>query len=306
MGGRTAGSIAAQAARPAPPVCCARTVPDPRFLLTLPGVPRRLISRCAGAAARARLPLGLRRRLWPRLARRLGIEREQVPGEWEDYASFLDLFTRPLPAPGRPLPDSDHWLSPADGLVVSRSPVCPEGTWLIKGTPYGGEELLPGADPRALAGYEAYQIYLAPRDYHRYHAPCAMTVEAAWSGPGGLQPVDPGLVRRSMRVLATNRRVLLHGRTDEGEWVGLLFVAALNVGGMRFRFDPSLGAAPMTRGLRRYDPPVRLEAGEEIGCFELGSTVVVFVPPGWKPLVEVGGRTQARVPFLAPDGATEH
>ncbi len=279
---------------------------DPRFLLTLPGVPRRLISRCAGAVARAKLPRGLRRRLWPWLSRRLGIDAEQVPGEWEDYRCFLDLFTRPLPEGARPLPESDHWLAPSDGLLVSRSPLCPEGTWLIKGAPYSTEELLPGVEPRQLAGYQAYQIYLAPRDYHRYHTPCALTVESAWSGPGELQPVDPALVRRSMRVLVTNRRVLLHCRTEDGDWLGLLFVAALNVGGMRFGFDPSLGSPPMPEGGRRYDPPVRLEAGAELGRFELGSTVVLFAPPGLKPLVEVGGRTLARVPMLAPEGATEH
>ncbi|MBL7007642.1 MAG: phosphatidylserine decarboxylase [Planctomycetes bacterium] len=281
-------------------------MPDPRFLLTLPGAPRRLISRCAGALARTRLPLGVRRRLWPWLSRRLGIAAEDVPGEWGDYRSFLELFTRPLAADSRPLPNSSSWLSPADGALVSVSPLCPEGTWLIKGCPYSTGELLPGAEPRRLAGYHALQIYLAPRDYHRYHAPCDLTVESAWSGPGELQPVDPALVRRSMRVLVTNRRVLLHCRDAQGEWLGLLFVGALNVGRMRFGFDRSLGAAPMSRGQRRYDPPVALAAGDELGLFELGSTVVLFAPPGLRPLVEVGGRTLARTPLLAPEGATEH
>ncbi len=281
-------------------------VPDPRILLTLPGAPRRLISRCAGAAARAPLPRGLRRRLWPWLSQRLGIDAAEVPGDWGDFRSFLDLFTRPLPEGARPLPEADCWLSPADGMLVSSSALCPEGTWLIKGCPYSTENLLPGTHPLRLAGYQAHQIYLAPRDYHRYHAPCDLRVEAAWTGPGDLQPVDPALVRRSMRVLVTNRRILLHCRDAGGAWFGLLFVGALNVGGMRFGFDRSLGVAPLSRGERRYDPPVELAAGDELGRFEFGSTVVLFAPPGLRPLVEAGGRTRARTPLLLPEGATEH
>ncbi|RMH03437.1 MAG: phosphatidylserine decarboxylase [Planctomycetota bacterium] len=282
-------------------------MPDLRFPLTLPGVPRRLLSRCAGALAGIPLPRPARRLLWPRLARRLGIDPDEVPGTWQDYRSFLELFTRPLPAGGRPIPPGTRaWLSPADGLLIDHAPLRPEGTWLIKGAPYSLEELLPGLPLRSLSGYQALQIYLAPRDYHRYHAPCPLRVESAWTGPGDLLPVDPGLARRSLRVLVRNRRVLLSCRDEEERWLGLLFVGALNVGGLRFHFDPTLGRPPLVRGWRRYDPPPRLDAGEEIGWFELGSTVLLFAPPGLALRAAVGGRVRARTPLLSPEGAREH
>lgn len=278
---------------------------DPRFLLTLPGVPRRWLSRATGGAARLRWPRALRRFLWPRVARRLGLDHAELSGDWEDYPSFLDLFARPLPAGARPLQQTSCWLAPADGLLVDRSALCPEGTWSIKGAPYSLEELLPGAPATGLAGYQALQIYLAPRDYHRFHAPCAMRVEGAWTGPGDLQPVDPALARRSLRVLATNRRVLLHCRAASEDWFGLLLVGALNVGGLRFGFDATLGRPPLARGARRYDPPPHFAAGDELGAFELGSTVLLIAPPGLRPLVETGARVRARLPLLQPDGASE-
>jgi phosphatidylserine decarboxylase len=272
---------------------------DPRLLLTLPGVPRRALSRCAGFWARRRLPLGLRGRLWPLLCRRLGIERASVPGEWTDYATFLELFARPLPPGERPLAaDDGRWLAPADGSLVACAAVAGEGNWVIKGSPYAARELLPGLDPALTEGWQALQIYLAPRDYHRFHAPCDLEVLSAVVEEGGLLPVDPRVVKRSWRVLQRNRRVLLHARTPAGERLALLFVGALNVGGMRFVFDATLGAEPWTASSRRYDPAPRIARGEELGRFELGSTVVLFCTSRRPVLAAPGGRCRARTPLL--------
>lgn len=275
-------------------------VVDLRTLATIPAVPRRGLSRLAGSAARMPLPVGMRARVWGMLAKRLGIDPSSVPGKLEDYPSFLSLFTRGLPEDSRPLPPGEDWLSPADGLLVASSQMRPEGTWLIKGVPYSTSELLCGASSRDLASYRALQIYLAPRDYHRYHAPCDMQIEAAYQQPGDLQPVDPVLVRRSMRVLLRNRRVLLRCRSlTDGTRFALLFVGAFNVGGMRFVFDRTLGQPPLSEGERLYQPPVVCERGSELGQFEFGSTVVLFTPPGLRPLVEEGERVSARAPLLS-------
>ena len=160
-----------------------------------------------GAVARTPVLPGLRAPLWGFLARRLGIDRASIPGELKEYRSFLDLFTRPLPEGARPMPQDRSWCSPSDGRLVASERVSSEGSWVIKGTPYSTRELLPGVDPATLQGYRAMQVYLAPRDYHRYHAPCDLRVDAATVQPGGLQPVDPTLIRRSMRVLLKNRRI---------------------------------------------------------------------------------------------------
>jgi len=276
---------------------------DARSLLTLPGVPRRALSAGAGWLARRRLPPALRRLLWPRLARRLGIPRDEVPGAWTDYPSFLDLFTRPLPPGARPLPPGDDWLAPADGVLVASETVRPEGSWLVKGVPYATHELLAGYDDAEVEGWAGHQVYLSPRDYHRLHAPCDLRVLSARTHSGDLLPVDPGLVRRSHRVLARNRRILLRCAAADGEPLALLLVGALNVGGMRFPFDATLGAAPWFDHERTYDPPPTLARGDELGTFLLGSTVVLFARGERRPRVAVGGRCRARTPFLVEQDA---
>lgn len=278
---------------------------DSRFLFTLPGVPRRAISQFMGWVARMRIPVRWRRSLWGFVGRRLKIDPAMVPGDLRDYPSFLALFTRPLPEGARPLPETPGWLAPADGRLVSINQVTTEGSWVIKGCPYSNEELLPGGDLKGLLGYRAYQVYLSPRDYHRFHVPCDCTIERAIVEPGDLQPVDPLLVRRSMRVLATNRRILLHCRDAEGRPFALLFVAALNVGGLAFPFDTTLGQGPWVRTTHHYDPPPKMAAGDELGMFEFGSTVVMFVPPGLRSLTELDGNTLARTLMLAPPQGPE-
>ncbi|MHC4380042.1 MAG: archaetidylserine decarboxylase [Planctomycetota bacterium] len=271
---------------------------DPRFLFTLPGIPRRGLSALMGRLARARVPVGMRRPLWGFVGRRLGIEAKTIPGDLRDYSHFLDLFTRALPKDERPLPENSGWLSPADGRLVAHSKVTSEGSWVIKGTPYSTAELLPDGEMQGLLGYQALQIYLSPKDYHRFHAPCDLEIQRAVVEPGDLQPVDPDLVRRSMRVLVTNRRILLHCRDAQGMPFALLYVGALNVGGMRFPFDPTLGQGPWVRTTRRFDPPPRLAAGDEMGRFEFGSTVVVFAPSNLRCLVDLDSETRARCPLL--------
>ncbi len=251
-----------------------------------------------GWLARRHIPRRLRRPLWAWVGKRLGVDPQMVPGDLQDYPTFLAFFTRPLPPGQRPLPDRPCWLAPADGRLVAISRICPEGSWVIKGTPYSTPELLPTADWQQYLDYYCLQIYLSPRDYHRFHAPCAMKVLRAVVEPGDLQPVDPALVRRSMRVLVTNRRILLHCEDAQGTPFALLFVGALNVGGMSFPFDHTLGQQPWVRTTHRYDPPPKLEAGEELGQFEFGSTIVLFAPPSLTPLLNLDQATQVRAPFL--------
>ena len=125
-----------------------------------------------------------------------------------------------------------------------------------------------------------------------------MKVLRAVVEPGDLRPVDPDLVRRSMRILVTNRRILLHCEDAQGTPFALLFVGALNVGGMSFPFDPSLGKNPWVATTHHYDPPPALDAGAELGQFEFGSTIVLFAPPSLKPLVALDQPTLVRAPFL--------
>ncbi|MDP6964104.1 MAG: archaetidylserine decarboxylase [Planctomycetota bacterium] len=269
-----------------------------RTFFTIPAFPRVAMSRTVGRVSRIRIPRFMRKRLWSRLIDRLGIDYSTVGSDLEDFASFLDLFTRKLPAGERTISNTAHWLSPADGRLAEHAFVCPELSLTLKGTPYSLAEMLPGENSTSYQGYQALQIYLAPYNYHRYHAPTDMEVISAVTEPGDLQPVDPELIRRSMRVIKNNRRILLHCRDSQGRPFALLYVGALNVGGMKFGFDDTLGASPWQQTHRHYDPPINLAKGEDMGCFEMGSTIVIFAPPEMNCRLELEEETVALTDLL--------
>lgn len=269
-----------------------------RSLFTIPAFPRVAMSRAVGAICRWRIPKFLRRKLWGRVIRSLGISEDTIPCDLQEFATFLDLFTRKLPSGSRPIGEDEHWLSPADGCLIEHATVSPELSLILKGTPYSIDEILPGGRAEDYNGYQALQIYLAPYNYHRYHAPCDMQIVKAVTEPGDLQPVDPSLIRRSMRVMQTNRRILLHCLDKRQQPFALLYVGALNVGGMKFGFDDSLGASPWQHSVRTYDPPISLSKGADMGCFEMGSTIVLFAPPQLECRAQTGDFTAARQEIL--------
>jgi phosphatidylserine decarboxylase len=272
-----------------------------RSLFTIPAFPRVAMSRAVGAMCRWQIPRLLRRPLWNRIISSLGIRSDTVGCDLREFATFLDLFTRKLPEGARPISESQHWLSPADGQLVEHAIVSPELSLILKGTPYSLEEMLPGANASDYLGYQVLQTYLAPYNYHRYHAPCDMRIIGAVTEPGDLQPVDPNLIRRSMRVIKTNRRILLHCIDSRQRPFALLYVGALNVGGMKFGFDDSLGTAPWQKSNRRYDPAISLSKGDDMGCFEMGSTIVLFAPPELNCKTQLGNVTVALEDMLFAD-----
>jgi phosphatidylserine decarboxylase len=272
-----------------------------RSLFTVPVFPRVAMSRAVGAICKWRIPKFIRRPLWRRVIKKLGISHDTVGDDLQNFETFLELFTRKLPDGSRPIAKNYNWVSPADGRVVEHAFVSPELSLILKGTPYSVSEMLPGCCETDYLGYQALQIYLAPYNYHRYHAPCDMQIISAVTEPGDLQPVDPALIRRSMRVIKTNRRILLHCVDAKQRPFALLYVGALNVGGMKFGFDDSLGASPWQHSARTYDPPAKLSKGDDMGCFEMGSTVVLFAPPQLQYRTQLGETTVALEDLLFVD-----
>ena len=272
-----------------------------RSLFTVPVFPRVAMSRAVGAICKWRIPKFMRRSLWRRVIKKLGISRDTIGNDLQNFETFLELFTRKLPEGSRPIAKNDNWVSPADGRLVEHAFVSPELSLILKGTPYSVSEMLPGGCAMDYLGYQALQIYLAPYNYHRYHAPCDMQIISAVTEPGDLQPVDPTLIRRSMRVIKTNRRILLHCVDTKQRPFALLYVGALNVGGMKFGFDDSLGASPWQHSARTYDPPAKLSKGDDMGCFEMGSTVVLFAAPQLQCRTQLGETTVALEDLLFVD-----
>ncbi len=197
------------------------------------------------------------------------------------FRSFDEFFTRELRDGVRPLPEDQRVIiSPADGRVDSIGPV--DGrAFRVKGRPYQVDELLGDADEaRRYEGGQGCVVYLSPRDYHRVHAPVPGAITTVRSMPGDYYPVNAIGVRHVHNLFVRNRRVAIAIDTPPESGLGrvtVVMVAAMVVGRITVS---GIDELDVPLGVHELQPPRRVERGEEIGIFRLGSTAVVFFEPG--------------------------
>jgi len=256
------------------------------LLAALHLLPNALLSRAAGRVAAWRLPASLARLVIPAFGRAVGVDFSEVRDPLEGFRSIQDFFTRAL-APGvRPIdPAAEAFVSPCDGRFGACGRI-ESGTLLqVKGRPYSLAELLgDAADARAFEGGGYATMYLSPRDYHRFHAPCALRATRLRRLPGALFPVNRLGVEGIEALFARNERLCAFFARDGAatESVCIVAVGAMMVGKVRVTFDDLTtnlpGAPPETRAFGADGP--RLAKGEEWGRFEFGSTLVILAAPG--------------------------
>ncbi|WP_297923774.1 archaetidylserine decarboxylase [uncultured Campylobacter sp.] len=120
-------------------------------------------------------------------------------------------------------------------------------------------------------------IYLSPRDYHHYHAPCDLSVLQALYIPADLYSVAKKFLLKIPNLYAKNERVILKCKMCNGGILWMVFVGALNVGKMRFDFDTRIqtnACANREGALYEYEN-LSFKKGDHLGNFELGSTIVL-------------------------------
>jgi phosphatidylserine decarboxylase len=214
------------------------------------------------------------------------------------FPSFNDFFTRALRPGARAVdPDPAALVSPVDGTASQLGAV--DGSWLVqaKGLAYTLESLLDEAAPAwapVFRGGAFATLYLAPSNYHRVHMPLAGTLQAAWYVPGQLFSVNattaaqvPGLFARNERIVC----VFSEGTLS----FALVLVGALFVGSMSTVWHGDVTPRTPRRGselpLDFARAGRRLEKGAEMGRFNLGSTVILLLPPGrteWRSELTAG------------------
>lgn len=224
-------------------------------------LPTSLLSRVMGTCSRTPVPPGLREPLWRFAARRLGIDLSEAELPLDQYGSFDAFFTRRLRPDARPLPQEDDILvSPADGVWQSTG--AEQETALVKGQPGLLREWL-GGDRLPWERPEWAVIYLSPADYHRVHSPVAGRIIRVERLPGRLLPVNPAWVGPPEAVFSGNERAVMWIESDHG-CVAVCMVGALGVGSIELHHE-------------RSTKDTRVAAGDELGMFHLGSSVVL----GW-------------------------
>lgn len=224
------------------------------------------------------------------------------PAHYENFDAF---FTRALRAGIRPLQGDAHCVvSPVDGAITSigslEEGVLPQA----KGQYYTLEALFagcPGNPASLFAGGEYASLYLAPKDYHRVHAPLEATPTAACHIPGRLYSVGWRSRHAIPGLYTCNERLVLLFETTAGP-MAVVMVGALLVGGLesvctgRVRNGgelPLLSTVPLTRGA-------------ELGRFHFGSAVLLLFAPErvqWLPGISGAIHTRQALGQVITKGA---
>jgi len=269
-------------------------------------LPTALVSRAWGALVRLRRPRFLARGLMAWFVRHAGIDLTDA-APLASYACLEDLFVRVLRPGARPVdPAPEAVVSPVDAVVGAVGRVA-DGTLLqVKGRTYRLADLLADAQLAArMEGGDYATLYLAPHDYHRIHAPVAGRIVGATMLRGRLLPVFPAAQASVDELFARNERLVTLLETSGGGRVAVVKVGATLVGRISVVYDPELRTNARSRPevvRRRYEEPRAVERGDELGAFELGSTVVLVAEPGVLRLdrlatgdaVRMGGRIGTR------------
>lgn len=267
-------------------------------------VPQHLLSRLTGWLADLERPVTLKNWVIGAFIRHFDVDMSEArEPDYRQYASFNAFFTRALVEGARPLAEADV-LCPADGAISQLGDIVGGRIFQAKGQDYSCVELL-GGDPEWAARFADGRfatIYLSPRDYHRVHMPLAGRLLATTYVPGDLFSVNTATAQNVERLFARNERLVSYFETAAGP-VAMILVGAMVVAGIETVWAGQVAPPPKTperRDYRQVPDAIDLAAGEEMGRFKLGSTVILLFPPGavsWRERYTAGTPTRLGEPL---------
>ena len=204
----------------------------------------------------------------------------------DGFRTFNDFFIRELDDDARPIDTGERSIvSPVDGTVSAAGRIERDRIFQAKSIDYSLTDLLATdtADAALFIDGAFATIYLAPYDYHRIHAPIDGELEALRYVPGALFSVNEATVRQLPGLFVRNERLICRFSTAAGPML-LIMVGAMNVGTINTIWTGDV--RPRGKGvvdafdIRRLSAELRFEKGELLGWFNMGSTVILVVPPG--------------------------
>ena len=204
---------------------------------------------------------------------------EAVEEDMFAYESLNAFFTRALKSECRPFDeDEKNWLCPVDGSVSQAQAIKDGRIFQAKGQDYSLLELV-GGDKELEKIFNDGQfatLYLSPRDYHRIHMPTTGKLKHMQYIPGRLFSVATFVVTHIPRLFARNERCVCYFETEQGP-MAMILVGAINVSAMETVWHGLITSE--AKKIKRFDysdKNITLKRGEEMGRFNLGSTVIVL------------------------------
>ncbi|MFZ2170862.1 MAG: archaetidylserine decarboxylase [Methylococcaceae bacterium] len=209
---------------------------------------------------------------------------EAVEQNINAYKSFNHFFTRELKPGIRPITTKNNAIAcPADGTVSQAGDITDGNIFQAKGKIFTATDLLGGNVERAEPFNNGVftTIYLSPKDYHRLHMPLTGTLKEMVHIPGRLFSVNTTTTNSVPGLFAKNERVAAIFDTDSGPMalvlVGAIFVSSIETVWHGIVTPPSITSV---QSWRYQDNPPTLKIGDEMGRFNMGSTIIILFGKG--------------------------
>jgi len=257
------------------------------------------LSRATARLADWQAPGPILRALMRAYIRAYRVDMSEVAEPLSSFATFNAFFTRRLRAGARPIStEPGTVVSPSDSRLASIGTLPEDGLLeQNKGRTYSLVDLLGSAQDAAVFARGVHAtLYLSPSMYHRVHSPVDGVIRSWRYLPGRLFPVNTMAVRQVERLFAVNERVYIRIDTVDFGPVAVVMVGATNVGRISLSFADLVTNEGRPAGEVTPPAPIPVARGDELGAFNLGSTVVLLVadhalrPAGVAPgdIVRVG------------------
>lgn len=239
-------------------------------------IPQQKISKIAGKLAESQHHL-VKKAFIQTFAKAYGIRLDEYArDDFSQYVNFNDFFTRELKDGVRPIhPAENGIICPADGKISQIGQIQQQKMLQAKGKHYSVGQLLADND---LGNYFATgsfaTIYLAPTNYHRVHMPFDGTLVETIYVPGQLFSVNNETAENIPDLFARNERCVCVFDTAFGK-ACVVLVGAMIVAGIE---TVATGKIQRTDIVQRQSHHIKLNKGDELGRFYLGSTAIVVLP----------------------------
>ncbi|PYQ26622.1 MAG: phosphatidylserine decarboxylase [Acidobacteria bacterium] len=241
-------------------------------------VPKNHMSRFIGRLMHVRWPKPVARRLVHWFANTYEIDVDEAQHPAHHYPSIGHFFIRDLREGLRPI--EGDLVSPVDGTLRGFGEIENGRLEQIKGKSYTVAKFL--GDATLAQRFERgvfFNLYLSPQDYHHIHSPVGGGITRSNHIPGMLWPVNDWSMANVDELFSINERVVTYIESDHG-LVAVVMIGATNVGKISVIYDSFISnVARATQATRAYDPPVAIHAGDRLGTFHMGSSVVVLFEP---------------------------
>jgi len=219
------------------------------------------------------------------------------------YASFNAFFTRALKPGARTAPADPRAVAcPADGKISQAGAIVTNDAgsariFQAKGFDFSVAELLGDEiEAQKYTNGQFATVYLSPRDYHRVHMPLAGTLRETVHIPGRLFSVAPFTVEGVPRLFARNERLVCHFDGEHGPFavvmVGAMLVSSVETVWGGLEIPPYASTITHTNWREKH---IRLERFAEMGRFNMGSTVILLLPPAHAAKLVVAAGESVRV-----------